>query len=383
MTGPGSFLRLVDIPEPQLPTSHWVRLRPLLSGICGSDLAVLSARSSVYLSAFTSFPFVPGHEVVGTVEETGAGVTRVQVGQRAVLEPALGCRVRGIEEPCRPCSEGHDGNCEHVTQGDIGAGIQIGFCRDTGGGWGLDLVAQESQLYPIPDTLSNEAAVLSEPLSCALHGVLMARLSAKPRVLVVGCGTMGLLTIAALRAFAPTSTIVAMGKYPYQRELAKDMGADHLVPTGAEAYKHLAELTGGRLHPLPLDMPAVMGGLDVVFECVGSSRSLEDAIRWTRPQGQVIMVGMPSGNKIDLTPCWYQEVGLTGAYTYGVERLGDGPVRTFELALELLSRDSWAEVLSTLVGRPFPLRQYRRAIATAMHPGRYRATKTVFDMTAI
>ena len=212
VTGPGSYLRLTNVSEPPLPTPHWVRVRPLLSGICGSDLAVLSARSSIYLSGFTSSPFVPGHEVVGVVEETGSAVSKVKEGQRVVLEPALSCRVRGIEETCRPCSEGHDSSCEYVTLGDISPGIQTGYCMDTGGGWGANLVAHESQLYPIPDSLRDSSAVLVEPLSCSLHGVLLAQLPPDVRVLVLGCGTMGLLTIAALRYLVPSAHVVAVGK---------------------------------------------------------------------------------------------------------------------------------------------------------------------------
>ena len=127
---------MTQIPEPRLPTAEWVRVRPILSGICGSDVAALSGKGSIYLSAFTSFPFVPGHEVVGRVVETGDAVSGFDVGDRVVLEPALGCTVRGLAEPCGPCASGHYANCERVTEGDISSGVQTGYCRDTGGGWG-------------------------------------------------------------------------------------------------------------------------------------------------------------------------------------------------------------------------------------------------------
>ena len=221
-TGPGSFLRLTDVPDPALPGPQWLRLRPTLSGICGSDLAVLSARASVYLSAFTSFPFVPGHEVVGTIAEVGPEVEGLEVGQRACLEPVLSCRVRGMSPPCRPCAEGHYGNCEQVTAGAIAPGIQTGFCSDTGGGWGGSLVAHALQVHPIPDDLPDQTAVLAEPLSCALHGVLMSPISPDSRVLVVGCGAIGLLTIAALRGLAslacwwPWGNMATSGPWPWR-----------------------------------------------------------------------------------------------------------------------------------------------------------------------
>ena len=225
LTAPGGFLHLTQVPEPSLPTASWVRIRPSLSGICGSDLGAVAGKSSIYLSAFTSFPFVPGHEVVASVVETGPAVSSVSVGERVVLEPALGCTARGFSDLCHPCRDGHYANCERVTQGDVSAGVQTGYCRDTGGGWGSELVAHESQLHVVPGSVPDEAAVMTEPLSCAMHSVLEAQLPEGARVLVVGSGTIGLLTVAALEALAPTATVVAVAKYAHQKELATALGA--------------------------------------------------------------------------------------------------------------------------------------------------------------
>ena len=381
LTGRGGFLRLTKMPEPKLPTPSWVRVRPLLSGICGSDLSAVAGKSSLYLSAFVSFPFVPGHEVVGRVIETGSGVTGVEVGERVVIEPALGCAVRGVQDVCRPCREGHYANCERVLEGDISPGVQTGFCRDTGGGWGEELVAHEWQIHRVPDNVPNEAAVLTEPLSCAVHGVLGAKVLEGERVLVVGCGSIGLLTIAALRALAPRCTIVAIAKYAHQQVLAKALGADHLVPPSQGGYEQLAQLSGATLHPLPLGKPAVLGGFDIAFECAGAPAAVEDAMRWTRSQGRVVVMGMPTAGKVDWTPFWYQELDVRGSYLYSLERSGEGHARTFQLTLDLLSREGFAQRLGALVRHRFPLSQYRRAIATAMSPGRSESVKAVFDFT--
>jgi threonine dehydrogenase-like Zn-dependent dehydrogenase len=126
--------------------------------------------------------------------------------------------------------------------------------------------------------------------------------------------------------------------------------------------------------------PAVVGGFDVAFDCAGSAASLEDAVRWTRSQGQVVLVGMPGPMRMDLAPLWYQEVRLTGAYAYGMESHDGRRVKTFELALEVLARGGLAAQLETLVRHRFPLRRYRQAIATAMRPGKFGAVKTVFDL---
>jgi len=375
-------LALTEIPEPRLPTSHWVKISPILSGICGSDLSIVSGKASLYLSALTSFPFIPGHEVVGRVTEVGSEVTGVQIGDRVVLEPALGCIVRGIQQPCRFCQQGRYANCEHITEGDIAPGLQIGVCSDTGGGWGTQLVAHESQLHRVPDQISHEAAVLAEPLSCALHAAFQAQVASESQVLVVGCGSIGLLTIAALRALVPSCHIAAMAKHSHQRVQAEKLGADMQIAPGPEGYQRLAELTGAKLHPVEMDKPAVVGGFDVTFECVGSPSALEDAIRWSRARGKVVMVGMPPANsKLNLAPGWYQESSLIGAYLYGIETWQGRQIRTFEVALDLLSSNGWAQQISALVRHRFPLKRYREAIETAMHAGRSAAIKTVFDFT--
>ena len=229
--------------------------------------------------------------------------------------------------------------------------------------------------------MPDSAAVLAEPLSCAVHGVLKAKIAAEAHVLVVGCGTMGLLTIAALRALGPRCTIVAMARHPHQRELAGALGADHLVPPGRKGYEQLAGLSGAKLHSLPLGKPAVLGGFDVTFECSGSPGGVEDALRWTRSQGQVVLVGMPGVGSVDLAPLWYQELRVQGAYAYAQEQRGEDQARTFQLTLDLLSRDGWAERVGGLVRHRFPLRRYRQALATAISPGRSGAVKTVFDLT--
>ena len=233
----------------------------------------------------------------------------------------------------------------------------------------------------MPDSVSDEAAVITEPLSCALHGVLEANVPEGARVLVVGCGTIGLLTIAALQMVAPTAIVTAVAKYPHQRELATAMGAEHVVRPGDGGYEQLAQLSGGASYSLPIGKPAVLGGFDVTFECTGSASAVEDAIRWTRSQGQLVVTGMPSVGKLDLTPLWYQELRVRGAYAYSMETNGKAQVKTFSMALDMLSKDGWGDRLAALVRHRFRLKEHRRAIASAIRPGRSGVVKAVFDLT--
>src|SRR3989440_9383657 len=227
-TSPLSMLHLGDVPEPELPAAGWMRVMPSLSGICGSDLAAIGGHASLYLDPLTSYPFVPGHEVVGVLEDGG----------RVVIEPALGCVVRGIEPSCPRCAEGRPGLCYNVTEGPIEVGLQTGYCADTGGGWGEVLVAHPSQIHAVPEALSDEAAVLVEPLACCIHAALRGGASPDDIVVVSGAGTIGLLTVAAVRLFTPPKRLIAIAKHPTQRDLARKLGADQVVAP-AEVFQRI------------------------------------------------------------------------------------------------------------------------------------------------
>ena len=174
-----------------LPGPDWVKVRPRLAGICGSDLALVDGTASAYFDPLVSYPFTPGHEVVGDAEMPD-GTT-----QRVVLVPVLSCVTRGIEPMCHACQRGAIHLCERVAFGHLEPGLQTGFCTSTGGGWGTELVAHVSQLVPVPDDLSDEAAVMVEPTACAVHAA--ARYTGTDTV-IIGAGTLGLLTLAAITA---------------------------------------------------------------------------------------------------------------------------------------------------------------------------------------
>lgn len=359
-----SMLHLGDIEEPRLPAPGWERVHPRLAGICGSDLAAITGHISLYLDPLTSYPFVPGHEVVGELSD----------GTRVVVEPALGCLVRGLEAQCPRCLEGRPGLCQNVTEGPLEVGLQTGYCESTGGGWGEVLVAHPSQLHPVPAQLSDEAAVLVEPFACSIHAALRGAARADEVVVVYGAGTIGLLTIAAIRLFTPPRQLIAVAKHAHQRELAKRLGADQVV-TPDEVFQRVRFATGARRLD-GIDRPVLLGGADLTFECVGSASSLNDSVRLTRAGGRLIAVGMPGEEKVDWAPIWQRELTVSGAYAYGVEANGR---RTFEMALEAA-----AELpLEGLTGPLFTLGEYREGIEYALKAGRLSAVKVAFDLRGL
>src|SRR5712692_395753 len=204
IAGPLAPLRLVNRDEPPIPGEGWGRVQPRLAGICGSDLATISGRAPFYFSSLVSMPFVPGHEVVG---ELFGDLEDLPGSTRVVLEPVLSCRARGLE-PCSACAGGATGRCDRITVGHVAPGLQTGYCADTGGGWGGMLVAHRSQLRAVPDRMTDARAVLVEPLACAIHAVLRARIEPGSAVLIVGAGTVGLMTLLGLREFTGAGQIV-------------------------------------------------------------------------------------------------------------------------------------------------------------------------------
>jgi hypothetical protein len=201
--GPHSCTRLAESPSPALPGPDWVRIQTRMGGICGSDLGIVTLSASPSTSPFSSFPFTPGHENVGTVAELGAAVKGWGVGERVVVNPLLSCVPRGIDPLCAGCADGHASRCEHFTDGHLAPGMLIGTTRGLGGGWGEEFVAHQSQLVAVPDAVADEEAVLIEPLACSVQAVRANLPPAGARVLVIGSGAIGLVTVAALQALSP------------------------------------------------------------------------------------------------------------------------------------------------------------------------------------
>ncbi len=378
-------LRLADVEPPELPGEGWVHVRPLLSGICGSDLATIDGQSSRYFEELVSFPFVPGHEVVGTLEGPARSAmgSSLEAGTRVVLEPVLACAARGIDPPCSACAQGNTGACERVAFGHLRPGLQTGYCADVGGGWSTaGIAAHSSQLHAVPDHLSDNDAVTVEPLACAIHAVMSAGLREDDLVGIVGAGTLGLATVAAISTLsadgyipAPRATLVG-GRYAHQRHFAEELGATAVFPEDQLA-RAIRRHCGSKV----IGGPSLRGsvgsrlssGADIVFDCVGSAGSIEASLAMTRPRGRLVLVGMPGRVHLDLAPLWHREIALVGSYAYGIE---PGGRHAFDLAFEVAARCR----AGRLVSATYPIDRFEEAIAHAGAAGRRGAIKITFDL---
>lgn len=371
---PTSPLHLAHLPDPPLPAPDWVRVRNHLCGICGSDLhqIFLDASLDVAPVALPSHHRIYlGHEMVGTIVEAGPAVTGFDVGDRVVRwGRGDDCLARGLTELCPACQRGHRVLCQRASEPRAHEPL--------GGGFGDTFVTPAATLLPVPPELSNEQAIFTEPLAVAIHAAWRRQPHAGEQVLVLGCGTIGFLLIQVLRHIQPDCTITALAEFDWQAELAQSFGATHVVMAREDGYTHAAALTGARLYAGRRRNRMLLGGYDVVFDVVGSPRSLTDALRWTRASGTVVLVGVNLHRmSVDLTPVWYQEVDLRGAVGHDVVTWQGETGSTFEWAMRWMAAGT-VETPRLLTHR-FPLDQYRAAFDTAVDKRTHRSIKVAFD----
>lgn len=371
---PVSPSRLADLPEPELPGPRWLRVRNLQCGICATDLSLLFVEVNPAVAP-AALPgndrFYLGHEVVGEVVEAGPEVTRFQVGERVVMESRFAgsnCHSQEIEPPCEHCAQGQTRLCENASlnMGPVGVG----------GGWGDGYTAHETEVWAVPEGVDDDQATLIEPAAVALHAVLRRRPEAGEKVLVIGEGIIGLLTAQMVKVIEPDSYVAVIARYPHQAEMAAHMGADEVIK-GSNLYAEMARVTDAKYYRSPMNRGMLLGGFDVVYDCVGDSRTIIDGLRWTKAGGAVVLVGVSLSNlKVDLNPIWYQEVDLIGSHTFGMEGWNGRKLHTFDLVIEMFLDGRL--VHEGLITHRFPFADYKRAIATAADK-RSGSIKVVFQ----
>ncbi|MCB8953643.1 MAG: alcohol dehydrogenase catalytic domain-containing protein [Ardenticatenales bacterium] len=368
-------LHLMTLPDPPLPSPDWVRVRNRLCGICGSDLHQLFVDASLNVApvALPSHQRIYlGHEMVGNVTEMGPDVDGCQVGQRVVRwGRADDCRARGREDLCAACARGHRVLCQRASDPRP--------YHPIGGGFGDSFITPASTLLPVPDDLSDEQAIFVEPTAVAIHAAWRRPPAAGEKVLVIGCGTIGYLLIQAMRALQPHCEITAVAQFPWQAAVAAQCGADQVMLTAEDGYAAVSRLTGAGLYQGRGTNRMLLGGFDVVFDVVGTPRTLQDALRWTRANGTVVLVGVYlHPMTVDLTPVWHQEVDLIGTVGHDVVTWEGASVSTFELAMRWMQQGKIQ--CENLLTHRFPLAEYRQAFRTALDKRDSGSIKVAFTL---
>lgn len=383
--GPLAPLRARTLGRPRLPERRWVRIRNRMAGISSSELRLVHLESDARVAAMVA-PHQPryflGREVVGEVIEVGPDTQFLRPGDRVAYQSDQCCETRGMEPPCHQCAVGNYALCDYR---------YLPGPQPIGGGWSDEMVLHERQVFLVPDSLTDEQAALLEPSAASIHAVMRRLPQPGEKALIIGGGAEGLLATQALHALAPDGTsITTVAQFPFQVEMATRLGAGHVIHE-KNASAAVVRATSAQRYTGPGGGEMMVGGFDIVYDTIGSATTLRNALRWAREGGTVVLAAArPVPLTVDLTPIWFREVTLLGAWMHGTENapnatgvsaLGHqrgGRESAFQIAARLIR--SRAVTPDRLITHRFPLREVRRALQTARHAQEHRAIKVMLDM---
>lgn len=351
-----SPIKFVETTGDKLPKENWVKVKNIITGICGSDMTFYTCKqgpSTAFLPIPCSAVTYLGHETVGEVVEIGSQVTRFKVGDRVTLHEYLACcDNKGIEERCENCKNGDYAICENY-------GEESQIKQHIGAGMGDYYYAAENQLLKIDDKITNEQGVLIEPFAVSLHSVLKRVPKENDKVLVIGAGMIGLGIIQFIKVLQPKCTVYVMEYNPNKHAFAKKLGADEIL-TGAP-YEAVAKATGAKLYGRGKNK-MLLGGFDVIFDTVGKGNLFNDTLRWLRAQGTLVKVGYQmTKTKFDETPIWWQGLNIIGCDSHGMEHYNGQNISTFDFVMDLMKAGKL--ITDGFVTHTFKLGDYKKAFA--------------------
>jgi threonine dehydrogenase-like Zn-dependent dehydrogenase len=376
-------LHHIDDARPLRP--DWIVTRPILAGICGSDAKLVlgdfgEGDVDNPMSAFSSLPHVPGHEVVAEVIELGPDATGLEVGQRVVLNPWLTCAPRGVDPLCPACRAGDLSLCWSFTKGALGPGVHVGVTTDAPGAWADLLAAHDSMLIPVPDAIPDDLAVLADPFAVSMHAVVRHPPPSGGRVVIYGAGALGITTVAAVRALYPGVDIAVVARFDAQGALATKLGASLVVAhePRLSVVEQLAAWSDGVLHTpfdgLPVAHP---GGVDVVYDTIAKPETMEVGVRVLAERGTLVQSGVSTPGRWEWTPIYFKELTIGGSNAFGVEEV-DG-VRKHAIAHYFdLVADGRVDLTGMLTHR-FPLERWLEALKALSRQELSGAIKVAFE----
>lgn len=272
----------VDQPDP-VPAPGEVVVRVHYTGVCGSDVP------RVLQGTVHSFPQTLGHESAGVVSAVGEGVDEALVGTRVSVLPLVPCG------ECPDCQVGRFSLCKHYS-----------FIGSRRPGTMAEYVAVPAQnIFPLGDDVSDLEGAFFEPASIGIHGIELARFSAGANAIVIGAGTIGILTAQTLKGYG-ASTVVVSNHTAARLEQARAAGLSNLVNTAEEGWRQRAfELNGGN-------------AFDFVFDTAGTPATIIDALEMAANRATVCYIGTPKAPVEFTVPQWElinrKELLVTGAW---------------------------------------------------------------------
>ncbi|TNJ43289.1 L-idonate 5-dehydrogenase [Phaeobacter sp. B1627] len=298
-----------------------VRVRMKAGGVCGSDLHYYNHGG--FGTVRLREPMVLGHEVSGEVTEIGAEVEGVAVGDLVAISPSRPC------SGCETCNRGLPNHCENMRF--YGSAMPFPHIQ---GAFRQEMIVNASQCA-VANGLTPGEAAMAEPLAVTLHGVRRAGELLGKRVLVTGCGPIGLLSILSAR-LAGAEEIVATDLSDFTLDMARRIGADRTINTGTQP-DGLSEFAHGK------------GTFDAMFECTGVAAALNPALDAMRPRGVVVQLGLGGEMPLNMMKVTAKELNLRGSFRFheefatGIEamrkkRIDLSPLITHRVGLEEAER---------------------------------------------
>ncbi|UCD01159.1 MAG: alcohol dehydrogenase catalytic domain-containing protein [Promethearchaeota archaeon] len=384
-------IRLKELPKPEIKANDWVVINTKLCGICGSDhkQVFLDGNRDNPMTALISWPQILGHEAVGFIDKAGSK-SNLKVGERVVLNPWISCLPRKIEPPCSACQIGKNTLCRNFNKGILTSGIHTGNSSDATGGFAEYFPAHESMAIPIPDDITWDQAILSDPFSVAFHSVLKAQPHPGSICAIYGCGNLGLLTILILKHLFEDIQVLAIARFPHQAEMARLFGADLVIESSPpkNLIEKIADYVQCDIYYIKKKKPWLIEGVDFLFDTVASPETLETGLRIVKARkkdygsnklisGAIIVTGVSSPKKYEWTPWYFKEINVIGSNAFAIEEFAGNHRHSYYYYFEFLQEG--LPDPTPMITHKFPLEEYKKAFVTVRSQKRYKSIKVAFS----
>jgi threonine dehydrogenase-like Zn-dependent dehydrogenase len=269
--------------------------------------------------------------------------------------------------------------CWNFTRGDLGPGVHVGVITGAPGAWAELLAAHDSMLIPVPDGISNEAAVLADPFSVSFHAIIRTPPPPGGRVLVYGAGALGLASVAALRLLYPDTEVGVVARFEAQRAMALQFGAARVFAHEPRLalVEALAEWSGAVLHAALDGLPvAHPGHIDVVYDSIAKGETLEVGVRVLAERGRLVYTGVATPQRWESTPIYFKELSVIGSNAFALEEL-DG-VRQHAIAHYLRLVDEGRLDITPMLTHRFALTEWWDALKAIARQDQSGALKVAF-----